>query len=98
MIQRQRPGRSVLPDLRCMVGGGAPMPPAMHREVRDDRLLLWDTPGLGDSARLVARVKKEGNPLGWLLHQVWDRTRDRALYSSQEAVRNIQNQAIAPNQ
>ncbi|MFN8602991.1 MAG: DUF3482 domain-containing protein [Candidatus Binatia bacterium] len=59
----------------------------------DDRLLLWDTPGLGDSARLVARVKKEGNPLGWLLHQVWDRTRDRALYSSQEAVRNIQSDA-----
>ena len=59
----------------------------------DDRLLLWDTPGLGDSARLVARVKKEGNPLGWLLHQVWDRTRDRALYSSQEAVRNIQGDA-----
>jgi len=59
----------------------------------DDRLLLWDTPGLGDSARLVARLKKEGNPLGWLLHQVWDRARDRPLYSSQEAVRNIQNDA-----
>lgn len=59
----------------------------------DDRLLLWDTPGLGDSARLVQRVKKEGNPIGWLLHQVWDRTRDRALYSSQEAVRNIQADA-----
>ena len=62
----------------------------------DDRLLLWDTPGLGDSARLVARVKKEGNPLGWLLHQVWDRTRDRALYSSQEAVRNIQSERGLP--
>jgi hypothetical protein len=59
----------------------------------DDRLLLWDTPGLGDSARLVARLKKEGNPLGWLLHQVWDRTRDRPLYSSQEAVRNIKDDA-----
>jgi len=59
----------------------------------DERLMLWDTPGLGDSARLVQRVKKEGNPLGWLLHQVWDRTRDRALYSSQEAVRNIQSDA-----
>lgn len=59
----------------------------------DDRLLLWDTPGLGDSARLVGRLRKEGNPLGWLLHQVWDRSRDRSLYSSQEAVRNIQTDA-----
>lgn len=59
----------------------------------DDRLLLWDTPGLGDSARLVARLRNEGNPLGWLLHQVWDRNRDRALYSSQEAVRNIKDDA-----
>jgi hypothetical protein len=59
----------------------------------DDRLLLWDTPGLGDSARLVNRLRKEGNPLGWLLHQVWDRNRDRPLYSSQEAVRNIKEAA-----
>jgi GTPase Era involved in 16S rRNA processing len=59
----------------------------------DDRLLLWDTPGLGDSARLVARLRNEGNPLGWLLHQVWDRNRERALYSSQEAVRNIKDDA-----
>ncbi len=59
----------------------------------DDRLMLWDTPGLGDSARLVSRLKNEGNPLGWLLHQVWDRTRDRPLYSSQEAVRNIRDDA-----
>jgi hypothetical protein len=59
----------------------------------EHRLLLWDTPGLGDSARLVARLRKEGNPLGWLMHQVWDRNRDRALYSSQEAVRNIRDDA-----
>jgi hypothetical protein len=59
----------------------------------DDRLLLWDTPGLGDSARLVSRLRGEGNPLGWLLHQVWDRNRERALYSSQEAVRNIKDDA-----
>ncbi|MEW6271751.1 MAG: DUF3482 domain-containing protein [Thermodesulfobacteriota bacterium] len=59
----------------------------------DHRLLLWDTPGLGDSARLVSRLRNEGNPLGWLLHQVWDRNRDRPLYSSQEAVRNIKEAA-----
>lgn len=59
----------------------------------EDRLMLWDTPGLGDSARLMSRLRNESNPLGWLLHQVWDRTRDRPLYSSQEAVRNIKEDA-----
>jgi len=56
-------------------------------------LRLWDTPGLGDSARLVRRLEKEGNPLGWFLHQVWDRYRDRALFCSQQAIRNIQREA-----
>jgi Domain of unknown function (DUF3482)/50S ribosome-binding GTPase len=56
-------------------------------------LRLWDTPGLGDSARLVRRLRQEGNPLGWLLHQVWDRHADRPLFSSQQAVRNIKDEA-----
>lgn len=56
-------------------------------------LRLWDTPGFGDSARLMARLRHHGNPLGWFLHQVWDRYRDRALYSSQQAVRNIRSEA-----
>jgi hypothetical protein len=60
----------------------------------DDALLrLWDTPGLGDSARLVLRLKQERNPLGWFLHQVWDRHTDRPLFSSQQAVRNIKEEA-----
>jgi hypothetical protein len=54
-----------------------------------DRLLLWDTPGFGDTARLLRRLKLEKNPLGWFLHQVWDRIRDRPLWCSQEAVRNV---------
>jgi acyl-CoA synthetase (AMP-forming)/AMP-acid ligase II len=32
--QRAQPGVSILPELRFMVGGGAPMPPSMHLEVR----------------------------------------------------------------
>ncbi|MFP6665516.1 MAG: DUF3482 domain-containing protein [Deltaproteobacteria bacterium] len=59
----------------------------------DSVLWLWDTPGLGDSARLMARLRHHGNPLGWFLHQVWDRYRDRPLYSSQQAVRNIRTEA-----
>jgi len=52
-----------------------------------DRLMLWDTPGFGDSARLVARLRQAGHPIGWLLREVWDRHRDRPLWCSQQAVR-----------
>ena len=53
-----------------------------------DVLRLWDTPGFGDSARLLKRLRAAGNPLGWLLTQVWDRFTDRPFYSSQQALRN----------
>lgn len=62
-------------------------------EVEDAVLQLWDTPGFGDSARLLKRLRREGNPVGWLLSQVWDRFADRAFYCSQEAVRNIREQS-----
>jgi hypothetical protein len=57
------------------------------------RLLLWDTPGFGDTARLLARLRREGDPIGWFLHQAWDRVLDRPLWCSQEAVRNIRDEA-----
>src|SRR4029450_10676429 len=41
-----------------------------------DSLVLWDTPGFGDSGRLLKRLKHSGQPLGWLLSQVWDRFTD----------------------
>ncbi|MDP8914464.1 MAG: 50S ribosome-binding GTPase, partial [Pseudomonadota bacterium] len=58
-----------------------------------DTLMLWDTPGFGDTARLLKRLKLSGNPLGWLLTQVWDRFRERPLWSSQQAVRNARDHA-----
>ena len=58
-----------------------------------DRLLLWDTPGFGDSVRLARRLAQAGNPLGWLLAQVWDRFRDRAFWASQQAIRHVLGQA-----
>jgi len=53
-----------------------------------DVLALWDTPGFGDSARLLARLKQSNNPLGWVLSQLWDRFTDRPFWSSQQAIRN----------
>jgi len=58
-----------------------------------DALVLWDTPGFGDSARLARRLAQQGNPVGWFLSQVWDRFRDRAFFLSQQAVRNVREQA-----
>jgi 50S ribosome-binding GTPase/Domain of unknown function (DUF3482) len=58
-----------------------------------DRLLLWDTPGFGDSVRLARRLAQAGNPLGWLLSQLWDRWRDRPFWATQQAVRHVLGQA-----
>ncbi len=58
-----------------------------------DRLMLWDTPGFGDSLRLARRLALAGNPIGWFLSEVWDRWRDRAFWSSQRALRNVLEQA-----
>ncbi|RDC59028.1 hypothetical protein HME9302_00205 [Alteripontixanthobacter maritimus] len=58
-----------------------------------DTLMLWDTPGFGDTARLLDRLRLSGNPIGWMLTQVWDRFRERPLWSSQQAVKNAREQA-----
>jgi Domain of unknown function (DUF3482)/50S ribosome-binding GTPase len=58
-----------------------------------DAMVLWDTPGFGDSARLARRLAQQSNPVGWFLSQVWDRFRDRAFFLSQQIVRNVRDQA-----
>lgn len=58
-----------------------------------DLMRLWDTPGLGDSARLLKRLRASGNPIGWVLSQVWDRFADRPLFSSQQALKNVREEA-----
>ena len=57
-----------------------------------DRLLLWDTPGFGDTLRLAKRMAQAGNPIGWFLTEVWDRWRDRAFWSSQRALKHVWEQ------
>ncbi len=58
-----------------------------------DELRLWDTPGFGDSARLLRRLRHSTNPLGWFLSRVWDRLVDRPFFSSQQAIRNVRDEA-----
>jgi len=52
-----------------------------------DSLVLWDTPGFGDSVRLFARLKQQPDPLAWVLAQPWDRFADRPYWSGQQAIR-----------
>ena len=68
-------------------------PHVMIEDADGDVLRLWDTPGFGDSVRLARRLKQQGNPIGWFLTEVWDRWRDRPLWSSQQAVRNVRETA-----
>ncbi len=63
------------------------------RAADGSRLLLWDTPGFGDSARLAKRLQLARLPIVWFLSRTYDRLRDRALWCSQQAIRNIKNDA-----
>ena len=66
---------------------------AMLETPEGDVLALWDTPGFGDSARLARRLGKLDLPIVGFLTMVWDRWRERALWSSQQAVRNVRDEA-----
>ena len=58
-----------------------------------DSLQLWDTPGFGDSVRLLKRLGMAGNPIGWFLREVLDRYRDRPFWLSQQALRTARDEA-----
>lgn len=62
-------------------------------DVPAGRLVLWDTPGFGDSVRLLARLRQHDRPLVWFLQQLWDRVADRPLWCSQQAALTIRQQA-----
>lgn len=58
-----------------------------------DSLQLWDTPGFGDSVRLLKRLGLSDNPIGWFLREVLDRYRDRPFWLSQQALRTARDAA-----
>jgi 50S ribosome-binding GTPase/Domain of unknown function (DUF3482) len=60
---------------------------------RGETLRLWDTPGFGDSVRLAKRLRHSGGAMGWFLSEVWDRWRDRPFWASQQALRNVRDEA-----
>ena len=66
-------------------------PHPLLQDEAGNALTLWDTPGFGDSARLVRRLRREGSPLGWFLSEVWDRWRDRPFWAAQQVVRHVRD-------
>jgi hypothetical protein len=63
------------------------------RTEQGDTLSLWDTPGFGDSVRLLRRLSMAGNPIGWFLREVFDRYRDKPFWLSQQALRTAKESA-----
>ena len=63
------------------------------RSEAGDTLQLWDTPGFGDSVRLLRRLSMSGNPIGWFLREVFDRYRDKPFWLSQQALRTARESA-----
>ncbi len=86
---------------RCDIGEVADRPHVTERAeghslletAEGDVLRLWDTPGFGDSVRLLKRLRMSGNPIGWLLTQVWDRFADRPFFCSQQAISNVRDES-----
>jgi GTPase SAR1 family protein len=56
-----------------------------------DSLVLWDTPGFGDSTRVLKRLSQGDKPVGWFLTHVWDRFADRPFWCSQQSMRNARD-------
>lgn len=52
-------------------------------------LVLWDTPGFGDSIRLAQRLEGRSNPVGWFLSELWDRMSNKALWLNQRAIKHV---------
>ena len=82
--------RFVMLEIEAASGGGGEGASAPA-----GRIVLWDTPGFGDSARLLHQLEGRDDPLGWMLAQRWDRAADRPLLSSQRAVANVMKHADA---
>ena len=54
-------------------------------------LVLWDTPGFGNSVALAKRLNGRSNPLGWFLAEVWDRMTNKSFWLNQKAIRHVRD-------
>ena len=52
-------------------------------------LILWDTPGFGNSVALAKRLEGRANPVGWFLSEVWDRVANKSLWLNHKALKHV---------
>ena len=52
-------------------------------------LILWDTPGFGNSVSLAKRLEGRSNPVGWFLSEVWDRVVNKTQWLNQKAIKHV---------
>lgn len=52
-------------------------------------LILWDTPGFGNSVALAKRLEGRSNPVGWFLAEVWDRVANKTQWLNQKAIKHV---------
>lgn len=52
-------------------------------------LILWDTPGFGNSVALAKRLEGRSNPVGWFLAEVWDRVANKTQWLNQKAIQHV---------
>ena len=63
----------------------------LARNAEGCELVLWDTPGFGNSVALAKRLEGRANPVGWFLSEVWDRMSNKALWLNQRALKHVRD-------
>ena len=63
----------------------------LARDPSGCELLLWDTPGFGNSVALAKRLSQRQNPIGWFLSEVWDRFTNKSFWLDQRAIGHIKD-------
>lgn len=63
----------------------------LARNAEGCELVLWDTPGFGNSVALAKRLEGRKNPVGWFLSEVWDRFTNKAQWLNQKALKHVRD-------
>ena len=59
------------------------------RNAEGCELVLWDTPGFGNSIALARRLQGRDNPIGWFMSEVWDRVANKTQWLNQRALKHV---------
>lgn len=66
-------------------------PYSLAKTPEGDELILWDTPGFGNSVALAKRLEGRSNPLGWFMSEVWDRAVNKSQWINQQALLHVKD-------